>query len=184
MNNPDLIIKPYVYIMIFLFCFIKPIGYVFAQSNLVPNGSFEELDSCPFYVDGVNYGYVIDWFNCIGSSDYYNECSVGIDASIPVNTHGFQSPRTGRAYTGIIPYYNDTLQFEPSLYREYLSTQLTEPLVIDKLYCLKMYVSLADGAYYTIDNVSVLFSSDSSFNSIYSSSFFIDETPQLTSNNR
>jgi len=83
-----------------------------------------------------------------GSSDYFNSCSDHFDSGlgycffcVPENAAGYQEARTGQAYggyfTGILPVISG--------YQEYLSVQLSKPLIEQKMYKLTYYLSLADG---------------------------------------
>lgn len=135
------------------FCAIIYVTNLRAQ-NLIPNASFESFSLCP---NGVGQIYKCsDWFSTaaslpFGSPDYYNSCTV-IDVGVPNNFNGFQLARTGNAYAGIVTYI-DGLEF-----REYISVQLTNPLIADTNYYLEMYISLADASVYNTNSVGVYFS--------------------------
>jgi len=122
---------------------------VFGQENLVPNGNFEEYETCPssnppyYFVDRATH-----WFMpSLGSSDYFNSCSQEVDPdfgghmfSVPQNNAGYQSALSGNAYAG---YYG---AFSPNNnnYYEYLSVKLLHKLEQGKIYHLSYYLSLAD----------------------------------------
>ncbi len=97
-----------------------PVAPVFAQ-NLVPNGGFEEYDTCPFSFG--QWAYVHDWTSpYTQSADYYNRCAGGVVCSVPFNTCGYQEPAEGDAYMGLATYGHD------AFYREVIAVQLSEPL--------------------------------------------------------
>jgi len=143
-NKSYQLFKPVFYI-IFLCCFSQSFG----QENLVPNGSFEEYETCPsidppyYFVDRATH-----WFlPTTGSSDYFNACSYYFDStlgyyffSVPDNYNGYQDARSGNGYAG---YYAVSVPLNDN-YHEYMSIKLKKPLEIGKFYHLTYYVSLAD----------------------------------------
>jgi hypothetical protein len=88
---------------LFMLCFFQ-LAYCEAQ-NLVPDPSFEIYSNCP---QGSNQlDYASSWFNpSLTSPDYFNACDTIGEVSTPYNWWGFQIPRTGAAYAGIIVYVN------------------------------------------------------------------------------
>jgi len=60
---------------------------------------------------------------------------------VPNNFAGFQYAKSGNAYAGLIAYDGGLLNV---LSKEYIQTQLIEPLVAGKEYCVSFYVSLAE----------------------------------------
>lgn len=133
--------------------------FSFSQ-NLVPNPSFELLDTCP-YNQGQIY-FAPTWYqpvhdgsgnvNTYSSSDYYNACS-GL-MGVPNNVGGFQYARTGNAYAGIFFYANNAT-------REYLETKLLDTMIAGKKYCVEFYVSLANICTVATDDLHIYFSIDS-----------------------
>lgn len=116
-----------------------------AQTNLVPNPSFEEYYKCPMtsgYLDGSDSTKrnVKNWFTPINAtSDYYNKCTgEGNTNYVPLNIAGYQQAKTGFAYTGIAIFYKPDLN-----YREYIATKLTQSLTNNSIYKIDYYVSLA-----------------------------------------
>jgi len=127
-----------------------------AQTNLVPNYSFEEKDSCP---KGMSYltPSCKDWYtpiskmntipigfslNSWGTSDYFNLCANNTDAHIPNNYSGFQTPNFGNAYSGILL----TINIPPSIFdfKEYIEVKLLKKLMNNKEYCIEFYYSIAE----------------------------------------
>ncbi|MCB0769109.1 MAG: T9SS type A sorting domain-containing protein [Flavobacteriales bacterium] len=107
-----------------------------AQTNLVPNGSFEETDSCL----EINTWYYpetgpLGWFSTAGSGDYCLSClPYGAFNGVPLSAFAFQYPQDGLAYVGVITYHH--LQG-----REYFAIELTQPLQVGNTYYASFYVS-------------------------------------------
>ncbi len=70
----------------------------FAQ-NLVPNWSFEDTVSCP--TGGGAIDLAIGWSSYGHTPDYCNICNTAFQG-IPSNQWGYQDPKTGNAYAGLI----------------------------------------------------------------------------------
>ncbi len=110
---------------------------VILQPNLVYNPSFEEYRECPRKVDALGTLTIVDaWYQpTAGSADYYNVCG-SRECGVPKNKLGIQYPHSGQGFCGIYCSKTD--------YREYLQTQLKEPLQAGALYRLSFYVSLSE----------------------------------------
>jgi hypothetical protein len=78
---------------------------LFAQVNLVPNGSFEQHNKCPNDIstvarEGMPQEYVFDWIApTFGTTDYFHACA--FIASVPKNFAGYQPAADGEAYCGL-----------------------------------------------------------------------------------
>ena len=120
-------------------------GHAQAQStdNLVYNPSFEEHSICPQRIDALGIMTEVDawWQPTKGSSDYFHSCG-GRECLTPRNKMGNQVPHSGEAYCGIY--------CSKENYREYLQTELKEPLVAGRRYRVSYWVSLADKSPYAI----------------------------------
>lgn len=129
-----------------------------AQVNLVPNGSFEEVDSCNF--DFNDFDVLTHWFKpSQGSSDVCNACTPEFGSSwMPENYVGFQYAEDGLGYSGVFLIASGIFN-----YREYLAVKLLEPLQANKTYCVKFSVSLAEDFPLSISSVGAYFSGDSIF---------------------
>lgn len=123
-----------------------------AQINLVPNPSFEEHVNCPVTI-GVPlspdiFSTVTHWYSPSDASpDYFHACSPPNSYSparlnVPENAFGYQWPRTGQAYMGIMAFV--TLKDGPVLYREYIAVKLTKPLIKNFIYQAQLFVSSAE----------------------------------------
>lgn len=149
-----------------------------AQTNLVPNHSFESMIICPSTF-GQLYHRCDSWYTPIsvmnlippmpystadssGSSDYFNSCNSGI-VSTPINSPGFQIPRSGIAYSGIAVVNNDTLYQYYYQFREYIEVKLNNALNPNREYCGEFYYSMAElpnmgsPARYEMVNLGMLF---------------------------
>lgn len=86
----------------------------------------------------------------LGTSDFFSAVNTtGSAVDVPNNLcFGNQSARNGKGYAGLIAYLSGS-----SSYREYLQTQLSEPMQPGKRYILSMYVSLSDFSPIAIDNI-------------------------------
>ena len=135
---------------------------VFAQNteNLVYNGSFEEYSVCPQRIDalGIMNGVDAWWQPTKGSSDYFNACG-GRECLTPRNKMGVQEPHSGQAYCGIY--------CSKENYREYLQTELREPLKSGKRYRVSFWASLADKSPYAVATLGALFTSDRIFDTTW-----------------
>jgi gliding motility-associated-like protein len=140
--------------------------------NLVPNPSFELLDTCPTSSGEIQY--CLHWFQPndpahfpSGSTDYFNTCSV--NSGVPSNYAGFQFARTGLAYAGICPFFSVAA---PNDSREYLEVKLDSALKVDTKYCVSFFASLGNKTRNPIDLLSAYFSPDSAIYSSVSYSYF------------
>lgn len=143
--------------LLLLYFFLIFSQIILAQ-NIVPNPSFEDYDTCPNFINQVNYAN--EWTNmCSGSPDYYNKCADQIsDVSIPNNGFGFQQAvNGGNAYCGLYTYYRNWW-YNHSNYREYFGSQLQSSLNIGSKYFVSFYVNLANNASCATNNIGALFS--------------------------
>jgi hypothetical protein len=128
-----------------------------AQVNLVPNYSFEDIDTCYFAFDQVDV--TSNWFSPnLSTPDIYNKCAIVDGSGVPSNAFGFQYAQDSIGYSGILLYV-------PSIYnyREYIGVKLNTSLVQGQRYCLKFYVSLSEQYSLTISSIGMFLSVDSLF---------------------
>ena len=121
--------------------------------NLVYNPSFEEYRECPRKIDALGTLTIVDaWYQpTAGSADYYNVCG-SRDCGVPKNKLGIQDAHFGDGFCGIYCSKTD--------YREYLQTQLKEPLVAGEMYRVSFYVSLSEYSSGAVATVGALFTAD------------------------
>ncbi|MEA3494442.1 MAG: hypothetical protein U9R42_00210, partial [Bacteroidota bacterium] len=117
------------------------------SQNLVPNPSFEECYSMPTHFLLINNIHkIIKRWNCPVSAtpDYFNSRAYRT-VSVPNNFIGSQEAKTGNAYVGLILMYANG--------SEYLQARLKSPLKKDSIYCLSLYISLAEKSSHFVDQV-------------------------------
>ncbi len=121
--------------------------------NLVPNYSFEEIDTCPTGV--TPFSNAVNWFSpSPATPDVYNSCVTIINGfDVPDNFFGFQHANEGIGYSGLVLYFpND---------REYIGTKLLDSLKINTYYCLSFFVSLSHSYRLSCSSIGAFFSPDS-----------------------
>lgn len=129
------------------------------SQNLVPNASFEAVDSLHCLFITGNYGnpwledYIQDWNSPTGGTSDLN--SILLPDSCFVNPSRFNIlPRTGNNVAGIY-----TVEASGD-YREYLQVKLKQPVVAGKSYYAEMYV-LRNPAYpFAGNNLGMYFSEE------------------------
>jgi gliding motility-associated-like protein len=129
-----------------------------AQTNLVPNGSFEEYDDCPSIgQSNSQFNNVHDWFRATEATpDYHNyycnDANPGV-LGVPINYGGYQQAYNGNAYVGILFYADYNVD-----YREYIEVKLDSVLTLGIKYYWSFYVSLAEDSKKAVNNINITFS--------------------------
>jgi gliding motility-associated-like protein len=168
-------------ILLFIFSFQDIIE---AQQNLVPNWSFENINSCPTSCLGITTETLaVGWLNPNnGSPDLFNSCDIQICGggwnipclSVPSNCPGWQNPHSGLGYVGFAVYGDAQANV-----REYIQIKLLDSLSKNKKYCSSMFVSLADSeSRYATSRIGSYFSQTQITNF---SQYLISATPQIES---
>ena len=124
--------------------------------NLLPNPSFELLDSCPQWPDVLDYqagARPQSWYSVADSPDYFHACSDS-GTTVPTTMFGFQQAWDGVAYSGG---YGFIGPFPEA--REMIGARLAEPLTTGTTYYASMYVNATTTL--GIDRIGMLFSVDS-----------------------
>lgn len=118
--------------------------------NLVHNPSFEAHTTCPQRIDAIGTMREVEawWQPTKGSSDYFHPCG-GRECQVPRNKMGYQTAHSGTAYCGIY--------CSKENYREYLQTELKEPLVAGARYQVSYWVSLSEKSPYAVATLGALF---------------------------
>jgi hypothetical protein len=156
-------------ITVLIFC----ASFYSEAQNIIPNPSFEDTIKRNFglkYADG--------WNNPTRSTpDYYTifHNQKHPDFGIPQNLIGFQQPNFGRAYIGIRIYPLDSRFM--AWKREYLQSKLLNPLKKDSIYCLQLFVSLADSVTFASKNQLGIYFSGTKVNTATDSN--LPYTPQI-----
>ena len=120
---------------------------------MVYNPSFEEHSNCPQRIEAIGIMQGVDawWQPTKGSSDYFHPCG-GRECQTPRNKMGNQAAHTGEAYCGIY--------CSKENYREYLQTELREPLKAGRRYRVSYWVSLADKSPNAVATLGALFTTE------------------------
>lgn len=129
-----------------------------AQSNQVPNSSFENPVACPSSAQFSNLMIVCvpTWVSPNeGSPDYYNLCATNQYFGTVNNVYGGQPPYSGEGYVGM--YFFSLNQPEG---REYIQVQLTEPIQAGVRYQVGFHVSLAELSLYAVSSIGAHLSVD------------------------
>lgn len=151
------------------------------QTNLVPNPSFEDIDSCyggfsPLGFDVFQWSGCTGWYNPTNaSSDLW--CNNGVVGSIqPPNLNpGYQLPRTGSNLAGL--FILETSEWE---YREYIQCELLSPLVENIIYEVSFWVNVAGNENQT-SSIGAYFSHNQINN--FSSFLYLPYNPQVANDN-
>ncbi len=105
-----------------------------AQTNLVPNGSFEQHYACPNNASEADS--IISWHSILNTPDYFDTCATNAVVSVPSNFMGNQFAFQGAAYVGIY-----TFSWFNHNYREIIGTKLLDTFKIGTTYHCSMRVS-------------------------------------------
>ena len=117
--------------------------------NLVPNPSFEVLDSCPRVFGEVHK--LKSWENYHYTPDLFHECATTKYVKTPINFFGQQPPASGKGYAGITVYH----QKYPN---EVIGVKLKQALKPGISYEARIKVSLAERySRYATNNLGFLF---------------------------
>lgn len=129
---------------------------VYGQENLVPNGGFEVISSCPWDLGQI--GLAPPWTNTdFGSPDLFNSCSQSEHYGVPQNVMGVQSAASGNGYAGFFAIGSFTINPEV---REYIQIMLASPLYAGVRYQLCFSVSLADEFGHAVTSLGAFFSAE------------------------
>ena len=165
------------------FLLIISVGSSNAQ-NLVYNGDFEIFDTCPVNIStpgDLQIEHCTGWTapKKIGTSDYFNVCNNATpfqQAGVPQNLLGYQQPLNGNGYCGFFAW---ALNFDGSSYREYIQSQLQQPLIAGNEYHFSFFVSYY-GVNYSVEKIGALFSNNDFNANTFSP---IVATPQVINTN-
>jgi OmpA-OmpF porin, OOP family len=120
-----------------------------AQPNLVRNGDFSLLHTCPSAHNvGRTKRLVPGWTSpSRGTPDVFHTCSQ-LEAGVPSNWAGMAEPKVGSGYVGIYVWWE-----RPREYREYIQAELTDIMLEGQRYQIEFYVRLASYCRFAIDRV-------------------------------
>lgn len=129
----------FLHFVAFLFIAFHTSHSAMAQ-NLVPNGSFEDYDECPDW-PGDFHTHLHHWESWRGSPDFFHACDTTTNvSSIQSNVMGYQLPRSGNGYGGILGLLSGGQ-------RELMGIELVSPLEIGQEYYLEFYWNRAFGGW-------------------------------------
>ena len=126
--------------IVFVFIINLMMNFNGIGQNLVPNPSFEAVDSCPDNISGTNVDEVsraTGWSSYSISPDFYSECATSYVCDVPNNNFGFQYAHTGIAYCGLVTWEAPILGFA----REAIGAKLFSNLVIGQKYFLSFFTT-------------------------------------------
>ncbi|MEO8066525.1 MAG: hypothetical protein ABI599_02405, partial [Flavobacteriales bacterium] len=103
---------------------------------------FEDYTSCPDYWDQLG-GNVAGWNTCANSPDFFHTCRDSSDFGVPLNWRGYQEASHGQGYGGVISY-----QWNASHYREFICTELSQPMLPGAPMDLSMKVAMGGAGSY------------------------------------
>jgi hypothetical protein len=126
--------------LLFVGLFYFNIAYT--QVNLVPNGSFEIIDTCPY--TGSQLYFAKPWYAPQNNStELIAKCAIGYPStpcisSLACNSY-FQYPKNGSNYTAIWTYQGNN-------YREYMQIKLIDTLKVSKCYFIQFFANMPNHA--------------------------------------
>lgn len=127
--------------------------------NLVSNPSLETLINCPTEISEVQAAQ--NWTQTTnGTSDLFNVCAngnvspAGYVIGVPNNFNGSQNAFAGNSYAGFYTYV------EGNDYKEYVQSQLLQPLTVGQTYCFRFNISLAGRSSFATNGIGALFTID------------------------
>ena len=117
----------------------------YSQTNLIPNYSFENYDTCDVFQ---GFSVLTDWTNpsVMGTPDYYNVCEGTIPCA--AGCVYYQYPHTGNAFVGI-----ECQIYLTSNYREYVQAQLANQLITNQCYYVEFHTNKANSDKYAVNNI-------------------------------
>ncbi|MBC7381378.1 MAG: gliding motility-associated C-terminal domain-containing protein [Bacteroidia bacterium] len=153
------------YLMLLLFLMDNPLC---AQTNLIPNHSFEEYIKCPdqdIWLGNDISRFVKDWLDPgYSATQYFNSCAYGpakLISSVPTNLFGIRNASDGNAYIAIRGYGTTNA-------RNYPGVKLMFSLIKGQSYKVGFKASLADSSSGNIDKLGMLFYENNPMPDLYS----------------
>jgi hypothetical protein len=135
------------------------------SQNLVPNYSFEILDSCPNAQGQLSFaqGWINPQTDVINTPDLFTSCAV-VGIKTPVNFIGYCVPKTDSSYIGLgcfvrFQNYNNV--------REYAEIQLSQALIAGEQYYLEMNINCGDFVGFAQNLIGMVFSDTLYINPTY-----------------
>lgn len=126
-----------------------------AQTNLVINGSFEDVGKKkPKEKGQIELSH--NWQSpTLAKADLYMTGNKNPDVAAPKNSKGDEDPATGQLYAGIRAF-----SYKGKGPRTYLMARLRSPLEAGKKYCIMFKASLAESSKFAVNNLGAYLSND------------------------
>jgi outer membrane protein OmpA-like peptidoglycan-associated protein len=126
--------------------------FCIGQGNMIQNGSFESVGK------KIKEGGMIEsatgWTSPTDSkADVFSAYAKSDEYKTPTNLYGDTDPLDGKNYAGIMIY-----SYKDEAPRQYLQAKLTEKMVEEKVYCVKMNVMLSMLSKYSSNNIGIYIS--------------------------
>ena len=109
--------------------------------NIVPNGSFELHTALP--TNTAQWNRVLDWDNvsndtaCQTPDFFHAQADATSGVQLPQTNYGHITAEDGNAAMGIATYSTSSPE-----YREYISAQLTQPMIVGATYLVRFHAAL------------------------------------------
>jgi OOP family OmpA-OmpF porin len=150
---------------IFTIALIILVNISFGQ-NLIENGSFEQrykLKQIDSLMRAQSNLFAPGWRSCnyiSGTPDLYYPMRNSGANDIPVNLMGNQKCKFGKNYAGffLMREYIENRVYQYS--REFIQTELKEPLKANCYYEISFYISLAEDSRFCAENIGIYFSDE------------------------
>lgn len=128
--------------------------------NLIADWSAEDVAVCPYGL-GIMETFLPTWMTLRGTPDYFHSC-----CQLPQlcwnNSMGYQEPRTGEGYLGIVTYSKNL----PN-YSEYAGVNLIEPMEVGTSYYVSFHAAMAfrpNGGRFATDKLGFLLMTENYLN--------------------
>jgi len=123
------------------------------SQNLVPNSSFEVFTMNCTSAAAAAYGYLEDWdyIMCSTPPGLMHACNNALNngSGVPQNALGYQNAHSGDAYAVISTLLvHSQGPAEDGNPQKYANVDLIEPLAADRLYCVRLWMNMADSSCY------------------------------------
>ncbi|WP_190809506.1 OmpA family protein [Flagellimonas sp. S3867] len=134
--------------ILFLFSFSLLVCTALPAQNLILNAGFENYNSCPSNIVGLDVLLDDVSLPTSSSGDYYNQCG-SEDFGVPSNFKGEQKATEGSGYAGLYFYALNN-------YREYVQLNTAKTLREKHPYKISLQVSLAETSTLALKNMSII----------------------------
>lgn len=158
--------------------FLLLLSTVMWAQNLVPNGNFESLSSCPTQFAQTHLAP--PWIQYTGgTTDFLHTCGNG-RVVVPTSYFGYQMPASGDGYGGLYAFAgNVPPDSVPASWSEYIASPIT-PMTVGETYEVSMSVVLTEVSKFACDGLGIfLFDVDPATSVIKNTSSTLPFKPQV-----